>query len=299
LMTIVLNAVLLVSIPLLARLEILPSPDPITVVPTPEFWFFQGLVWLAELIIVFLLLTQFLEFLQRTLQAERMAGQQLARESANRHRLEAEINRLAEAERRRLGAELHDGLCQHLTATLLHCSALEVRSQTAGDGWAPDIGRIRAAVAEAIDQAHQVAQDLCPADPDSLVPALERLCREVREHNGIACRLAAPPNLVIDDPEQALHMFRIASEAVANAVRHSGGREVTVELAHSGRDILLRVTDDGIGLLPGAKSDTCLGLRIMAYRVDLMGGTLSTEPREGGGLSVTCRLPLRELAHGS
>ena len=95
------------------------------------------------------LLTLFQALQRRTMIAERIALKKLEAESANRLRLEAEVARVSEAERRSLGSELHDGLCQNLTAALLNCTALENRQTAAGHPDAAEVARIRKALEEA------------------------------------------------------------------------------------------------------------------------------------------------------
>jgi signal transduction histidine kinase len=230
--------------------------------------------------------------------AERVARRQLEVETADRHRLEEELSRLGEDERRRLGAELHDGLCQHLTAALLNCLTLENQRRVAGADDTHAVTKIRVALQDSIGLAYDIAQGLCPVtiDPDGLLPALERLCREARDQHGIACDLRADRNLTIQNPEHALHLYRIAREAVTNSIKHARCSRVAITLAQSAGGFTLEIADDGQAAVPGATPVAGLGLSIMKYRAKLIGGTLQVAADATGGMRVTCRLPGLEVA---
>ena len=187
---------------------------------SPAYWGLQWFLWMIAMLVLMILFTRF-QILQRgSMIAERLARRQLEAESADRQRLEAAVVRIGEDERRRLGAELHDGLCQHLTAALLNCSALEQRRKAEDAAAAAELAPLRVALKDAIGMAYDVAEGLCPmeVEPDALLPALARLCRETRERHGLDCRLQAARDLTVRNPELALHLYRIAREAVANSV---------------------------------------------------------------------------------
>ena len=261
------------------------------------FWGMQGAFWLIVLLTLMILFTRFQARQRDTMIAERVARRQREAAAADRQRLEAEIVRIGEAERRRLGAELHDGLCQHLTAALLNCSAMEQRRKAAAAD-AAEWTRLRGMLAESIGMAYDVAKGLCPTDldPELLRPALERLCRETREHHGLACRLQADGEVDIRNPELALHLYRIAREAVANSVKHARCTRITVALARAAGGLALRVTDDGPETVPGAVPAAGLGLGILKHRARLIGGTLHVAGGPDGGMEVVCRVPQTEIS---
>jgi signal transduction histidine kinase len=151
---------------------------------------------------------------------------------------------------------------------------------------------------DAIGLAHDVAQGLCPVAmaPDGLLPALERLCREVRDQHGIACDLKADRTLAIQNPEHALHLYRIAREAVTNSIKHARCSRVAITLEQSTGAFTLEIADDGQGAVPGAIPVAGLGLSIMKYRAKLIGGVLRVAADANGGIRVTCRLPGLEVA---
>lgn len=264
----------------------------------PAYWAVQWLLWMLAVLILMILFTRFLALQRRTMIAERVALRQLEVETADRQRLEVELSRLGEDERRRLGAELHDGLCQHLTAALLNCLTLENQRRVADADDTAAVTKIRVALQDAIGLAHDVAQGLCPVAmyPDGLLPALERLCREIRDHHGIACDLQADRNLAIQNPEHALHLYRIAREAVTNSIKHARCSRVAITLEQSAGTFTLEISDDGHAAVPGAVPLTGLGLSIMKYRAKLIGGVLRVAADATGGMKVTCHLPGLEIA---
>lgn len=259
------------------------------------FWVLQGMRLTAHILVLTILLSKFHVLQRRTMIAERTAMKKLEAETADRKRLEIEVARVSEMERRNLGSELHDGLCQNLTSVLLNCTAIENLKAKGGNADVADIARIRVAIEESIGMAYDVARGLCPVDLDAegLVSALESLCGSIRRR-GMSCELKAGGNVTVSDPDCALQLYRIAGEALQNAARYSGGTQVEVILVRRPAELLLSVTDNGKGIADDARDG--LGRGIMAYRAGLIGGTLGIESVAGRGTTVVCRIPLTEDA---
>lgn len=293
---VLLSAPYVQSIPLVARLL---AVDPAAVLdPAGRAWL-PGAALTAELVVLMVLLERFYAFLIESLDAQRRAaaereaaGQKLQREVEERRRLENEIARAGDEERRRLGHEIHDGVCQQLTGALLRCQALELRLARGTPLRQPDLVALAALLGEAIHEARSVAQGLCPlqAAPDALAPALHALAKRTRQTAGIACEFRGSGDLAVPDPAAAQHLYRIAQEAVGNAVRHARASAITVELAGGGDSLSLRVEDDGVGPPDGRTGDG-MGLRTMSFRAQLLDGELAVEPAPGGGTRVSCRVP--------
>ena len=293
-----LSATLFALVPLLLRLgagaawgAAGPAVD-----ASPAYWGLQWILWMIAMLVLMILFTRFQILQRRSMIAARLARRQLETESADRQRLEAALVRIGEEERRRLGAELHDGLCQHLTAALLNCSALEQRRKAEDAAAAAELAPLRVALKDAIGMAYDVAEGLCPmeVEPDALLPALARLCRETRERHGLNCQLQADRDLTVRNPELALHLYRIAREAVANSVKHARCSRITVALERAAGEWTLRVTDDGPETVPGAVPAAGLGLGILKHRVRLIGGTVHVAGGPAGGMEVVCRVPQTE-----
>lgn len=261
--------------------------------PSPlSFWALQGVFGLIVLLTLMILFTRFHALLYDAMRAESQARRQWIAETAERHRLETAIVRIDEEERRRLGAELHDGLCQHLTAALLTCSALETQWARNGLAEPTALGPLRDSLAECVGLAYDVAKDLCPIDigPEGLLPALEHLCRETRERSRILCSVQAHHEWAIQDPAVSMHLYRIAREAVANAVKHAACTRIDLALEAAGPDLVLHISDDGPDVAPGISPPFGLGLRILQHRARLIGATLQVAGGPHGGMHVVCRM---------
>jgi signal transduction histidine kinase len=107
------------------------------------------------------------------------------------------------------------------------------------------------------------------------------------------CRLEIKPSFRIEDDAAAAHLYRIAREAVINANKHAQAREIIVKLQRSRREMVLHVIDDGVGLSDERKLKKGLGLHIMNYRAQLVGGRFEIESPQTGGTRVSCYLPCR------
>jgi PAS domain S-box-containing protein len=213
---------------------------------------------------------------------------------SERKRLEQEVLDIANRERRRFGHELHDGLCQELTGVALMLRSMATHMQRNVLPTSHQLEEIIALVTDSIDSARAMAHGLSPVtlDRGGLVSALNNLAHRARESYGIDVRLRSkvPPRLTIDEPT-ASHLYRIAQEAINNAVKHGHARAITVTLQAHDDKVQLSVSDDGIGLQAGAVGGSGMGLKIMAYRARMIRGVIEVAPRRGGGTRVQCVCP--------
>ncbi|MFB3828564.1 MAG: sensor histidine kinase [Bryobacteraceae bacterium] len=224
---------------------------------------------------------------------ERSAAQRRMREEmAERRRLECEVAAIGEAERRRLGRELHDGVCQGLTAALLCCHALERKLSRGGMLSSADLEMLSSLLAEIMDDTRKIALGLYALEPDgeALPTALQELAKRVRETAPVQCEVSADPDVRVSDPLTVQHLYRIAQEALSNAVRHAHASRIAVELRGTEDTLSLKVEDDGIGL-PHEVPAGGMGLRNMAHRAQALEGELTVAPAAGGGTQITCRVP--------
>lgn len=263
----------------------------------PGLVWFRAAVKAASLFAVMVLLDRFHRLLLTALARQIAAQRNVEREMGERQRLEREIASVGDDERRRLGQELHDGVCQQITGALLRCQALERRLERGGAVSPTDFAPLSSLLSETIDDAHNVARGLCPLDPhpEALAPALRALTRRTQELAGVRCDFRTTGDVRVDDPEAAQHLFRIGQEALSNAVRHANANGIAVALSAREGELTLQVQDDGAGL-PGDHRGEGMGLRTMAYRAQMMRGEFTVEPAPGGGTRVTCRVPLRAAA---
>jgi signal transduction histidine kinase len=256
----------------------------------PDLKWIQTAAVLTLLITQVVLLDRFHQFLLRTLTSRLIAASQLEREIRQRRELEHELAAVGDDERRRLGHDLHDGVCQQLTGAFLRCQALEKRIQRGESVGSGDFGALASLLADSLEEARNVALGLCPldSDPGALAHALRELASRVQSSASVGCEFQASGHVEIPDPDAAQHLYRIAQEAVNNAVRHAQASRIRVELRDCGDSFVLSIEDDGIGL-PRPVPSRGMGLRTMANRARLIDGELTIEPAPGGGVRVTCR----------
>jgi signal transduction histidine kinase len=140
----------------------------------------------------------------------------------------------------------------------------------------------------------QLAKGLVPVavDADGLMVALSELAERTAEEAGIDCEFFCPTKVRIPDDATALQLYRIAQEAVTNAVKHASPRKIKIGLEYSSGNIEMKVTDDGIGIRQESWSNGGLGLRLMRHRCDLIGGSLDVDRRQPDGTQVCCQIPV-------
>jgi signal transduction histidine kinase len=206
-------------------------------------------------------------------------------------RLEHEIVNISEGEQRRIGQDLHDGICQYLAA--LTCSAVSLRddlqklqlreeTETAAE--------LATSLQDAVVQTRDLARGLVPAHVGQvgLVIALESLAQSVSRLQGIACTFRVQGPAASCDEQVAMHLYRIAQEAINNAAKHGKARNIAVSLETSEDLLTLRVLDDGVGISESGANGTGMGLALMRYRARLNGGELTIEQPPGGGTLISC-----------
>jgi PAS domain S-box-containing protein len=220
-----------------------------------------------------------------------LANKELEGEIARRKGLEGEILEISDREQQRLGQELHDGLCQHLTAVAFMARSTALRLKNHRVVEVNDIERIAQLVNAAAIDTRDLSRALHRADIDSVgfITAVQDLVD--REIWKTPCRLEIKPPFHIDDDAAASHLYRIAREAVINANKHAQAREIVVALARSRKGTVLTVTDNGVGLPNTLASARGLGFHIMNYRARAIGGRLEIERPKKGGTRVACYLP--------
>jgi two-component system, LuxR family, sensor kinase FixL len=215
------------------------------------------------------------------------------RDLTERRRLEAQVLEISEQERRRMGRELHDGICQQLAGLTLVSQSLEERLRREKHPIAERLKRCREEILSIVNETRRLARGLCPMllESEGLVAALEALADGADLPGRHRCRFVCRRKVDIEDPTAATHLFRIAQEAVNNAVRHSGARSINIALDHDGHTVQLKIRDNGVGTDPSHPGDG-MGLNLMRYRARMMGGSVLLEPTAGGGTTVVCSVPV-------
>ena len=227
---------------------------------------------------------------ERTRELHR-TNKELENEIERRKGLEGEILSVSDREQQRLGQELHDGLCQHLTAVAFMARSIAMRLKNHRVVDANDIETVAQLVNDAASDTRDLSRALHRMDVDAvgLVTALQDLVD--REIWRTSCRLQVRPSFRIDDDTAAAHLYRIAREAVINANKHAQAREIVVKLENSRQGMALHVIDDGIGCSNESKLKQGLGFHIMNYRAQLIGGRLEIDSPKNRGTRVSCYLP--------
>lgn len=216
----------------------------------------------------------------------------LEAEMLKRQRLEKEVLQIKENEQRRFSTDLHDGLGQCLTGVLFHALALERDLNANQSPFASNASKIAELVDQAVNQAHDLARgiDPVPLRPDGLVCALRELVSTVCAAHPMRCSFSCDEPVLIGDDDVAMHLYRIAQEAMTNAIKHSKGSEITVRLEQRCTSLILRVSDNGIGLSQAAKVDRGRGLNIIKHRARLIGAVVNLETTPEKGTTVQCTL---------
>jgi PAS domain S-box-containing protein len=227
---------------------------------------------------------------QRT-KALSAANAELKNEIERRKGLEGDILAISDREQQRLGQELHDGLCQHLTAVAFMARSVALRLRNHRVIEVSDIEKIAELVNNAAADTRNLSRALHRVDVDA--PGLVNALRDLvdREIWKIPCRLEIRPSFHIEDDAAAAQLYRIAREAVINANKHAQAREIVVKLERSRQGIVLRVVDDGVGFSNEPKLKRGLGFHIMKYRAQVTGGRLEIDCPKQGGTCVSCYLP--------
>jgi PAS domain S-box-containing protein len=195
-------------------------------------------------------------------------------------------------EQRRIGQEMHDGLGQELTGLALSARALANRAARERDAIAGDLDQLAALATSCIQDARLIVQGLSPlTDADgNLDAALEALAQR-SSLSGIPVRFVARHDApVFVELKVRNHLYRIAQEAVQNALKHSGATAIDIELYSREGALRLTVLDDGRGLPAESSTAIGLGMRTMRFRASAIGGRLLIGHREGGGNSVVCEV---------
>jgi PAS domain S-box-containing protein len=211
-----------------------------------------------------------------------------------RKQLEKAILEISAREQRRIGQDLHDGLGQHLTGIAFMAKVHEAKLAEQKRKETEDAAKIVKLVNEAIHKTRELARGLLPVVSDShgLMSALQLWTAEVEDLFGVSCRFQCELPVPIADVTTATHLYRIAQEAVNNAMKHGGARKIVIQLtAEQGRG-RLAVHDDGVGIVEGPAGAQGMGLHIMHYRAGMIGGALEVRRDSPRGTVVTCSFPM-------
>jgi PAS domain S-box-containing protein len=236
--------------------------------------------------------------------ADRRLFTGIVHDLTERQRLELQIMETAANEQRRIGQDLHDGLCQDLIGIAFGINAM---AQKLPPESRPSLSALAASVRDAAGQARLLAHGLNPVDlkAGGLPVALENLAQKISHAFGVDCSFEWDHLATVRRDAACNHLYRIAQEAVTNAIRHGKASRIDIRLAKRNGALTLSISDHGKGM-PQSLIDTVrqglavsrppngspvgMGLRTMQYRACVVGGTLDVTQRKGGGTTLTCTL---------
>jgi len=210
-----------------------------------------------------------------------------------RKRLEHELLEITEKERRRIGLDLHDDLGQKLSGIALMIKGLELRLAKQDSTIAKEAGKIHTLVQQAMSHASDLAHDLATLDRkgSDLPAALKDLAEHARELFAITCRFKVDGEIPPLEPHTVGELYKIAQEAVTNAIKHGKAKKVGISLANGSERLVLTIQNDGLPFPDLQSHSTGMGLRIMNYRASLIGASLEVKGINNG-TRVTCSMPL-------
>ena len=223
------------------------------------------------------------------------------RDITERKELEREVLKISARERRRIGRDLHDGLGSHLSGVAMLCRGV-IRKIEAGEDIQKDvIEEISQLVQESISQVRKLARGLNPVkmDDEGLTNALQELASSVEAYPDLNCTFEWDSNLPDPSSEVSTHLYRIAQEAINNALKHGEPAHIRLRLLAEDDTLVLRVADDGDGFQPSTGEKNGMGLRVMRYRANTIGAQLRIHSTPGDGTQVTCSLPFDKLHQSS
>jgi signal transduction histidine kinase len=227
--------------------------------------------------------------LQRTLK-------ELQRQMKERQRLENELLEITEKERRRIGLDLHDDLGQRLHGIALMLEALHIKMQQKQSELAEDVSKVKDRLSKAINYAHDLAHDMAALEhrAEDLGLSLKRLATHIQETFAINCELHLSKDLQCIPVPKKNHLYKIAQEAATNAIKHAQAQTIRFHVTVQGGEMVMKIQNDGKPFPRNIAVQDRMGLRIMNYRANVIGGKLTIRADRQGWTVLSCSMPLEE-----
>lgn len=224
---------------------------------------------------------------------ERRVFTGLVRDITARKELEQEILEISDHEQRRIGSDLHDDLCQQLAGIRFSCDVLK---KTLSNGESDDaverLDKIAAGLSRAIDHTRMLARGMAPValEKNGLLVALQELSENVCKLFAKKCTFTAKGDVLVKDPIAATHLYRIAQEAINNALKHADASRITVSIKKANGRSVMTIEDNGRGFTPRETHGTAegMGLRSIAYRAGMIDAAVEVDSKPGRGTRITC-----------
>lgn len=216
----------------------------------------------------------------------------IIRDISERKTLQRELLTIASEEKRRISQDLHDSVGQKLTGLGMLAGSLAETLRERSPADAPAAIRIATGLENSLDELRKVSSGLLPVEVDAegLRAALTELADVAARDTGVNCDFQCEDSVPVNNSETATHLYRIAQEAISNALKHAAPTHILISLTNEGTCISLSIRDDGTGFSHTAFQTLGMGLRTMQYRAALIGATLSIIPTGAHGTLVTCRV---------
>lgn len=224
----------------------------------------------------------------------------IVRDITARKELEQKILELSEEEQRRIGQDIHDDLCQQLAAIGCLAQVAQQKLRQSGNETAENLGEIVHLVSQANARAREMSRGLVPVviESEGLMSALGELASGTEKIFRVSCRFWCDRPVLVRDNKTAVQLYRIAQEAVSNAIKHSHADRIEISLTAADGQLSLRIRDNGSGIPDHAPGrGTGLGLLTMTHRAKMLGGKLRIGHDESGGTEVLCTVPLPVLSN--
>jgi signal transduction histidine kinase len=215
-----------------------------------------------------------------------MIGLELGR-VVERQRLQEDYSEAVWEQQRVIAQELHDGLGQELTG--LGFLSQSLTNSLASAGETRNAQRLTDGLKRCLEQIRGLARGVSPVaqDAEGLMISLRQLSESTTSSVELDCRFDCPRSVPVEENQVAVHLYRIAQEAVTNAVRHARASRISIALERNDEGLRLSVTDDGVGI-PSTVTKEGSGMRIMRYRASAIGAALRVERGPARGTIVTC-----------
>jgi two-component system sensor kinase FixL len=215
------------------------------------------------------------------------------RDITERRHLENEILEITERERKLIGQEMHDSMGQVLTGVAVKSKGLALKLKSKALTESKGALAISKLASLAITQMRDLARMLYPVDIEAggLVTALQSLASNAEKILDVKCRFLCKKPVSMNNLIEAKQLYRIAQEAVTNAAKHGKAKNVSIELHSTEELCILSVKNDGLAFQKSSCPNNGLGLKIMEYRANLMGGILDIRKGKKNGTVVTCTVP--------
>jgi signal transduction histidine kinase len=204
--------------------------------------------------------------------------------------MERQVAEISDREQRRIGQDLHDTLCQHLVSIAFASELLRDKLERSRLPEAAQAETITELVNDGISQARHLARGLYPVrlEVEGLASAFEELAETTQMCNNVSCKFSCEEQILIHDTVASNNLYRIAQEAINNALKHGHCKSISIGLGAVDDEVILTVKDDGIGFPEGMDQSAGMGLHIMNYRAKMIGASLDIRRGAGGGTIVIC-----------